>query len=93
MLSKKKLQNMKLLLLKQVASEKSNLDDPVLFCDGCFAMFSAIKKSLSVRSGQTLKARIENSLGSVCTTRSGYLKDPGLSNWHIVIVTPPDLHP
>ena len=56
------------LLLLQVSAEKSNLDDPVLFCDGCFAMVSEIEKSLSVRSGQTLKARIEKSLGSVCTT-------------------------
>ena len=55
-------------LLLLVSAEKTNLDDPVLFCDGCFAMVSEIEKSLSVRSGQTLKARIEKSLASVCTT-------------------------
>ena len=33
-----------------VSAEKSNLDDPVLFCDGCFAMVSEIEKDMSVRS-------------------------------------------
>ena len=56
------------LLILFVTAEKTNLDDPVLFCDGCFAMVSEIEKSLSVRTGQTLKARIENSLTSVCST-------------------------
>lgn len=32
-----------------VCAEKSNLDDPVLFCDGCFAMVSEIEKDMSVR--------------------------------------------
>ena len=39
-----------LTILFSVSAEKSNLDDPVLFCDGCFAMVSEIEKDMSVRS-------------------------------------------
>ena len=38
------------LTILSVSAEKSNLDDPVLFCDGCFAMVSEIEKDMSVRS-------------------------------------------
>ena len=55
-------------LVLEVSSEKSNLDDPVLFCDGCFALASEIEKDLAVNTGQTLKTRIETSLGAVCST-------------------------
>ena len=40
-----------LVLASSVSAEKSNLEDPVLFCDGCFAMVSEIEKDMSVRSG------------------------------------------
>ena len=40
-----------LVLALSVSAEKSNLEDPVLFCDGCFAMVSEIEKDMSVRSG------------------------------------------
>ena len=38
-----------LFLVWTIAAEKSNLDDPVLFCDGCFALVSEIEKDMSVR--------------------------------------------
>ena len=37
------------LTIISVSAEKSNLDDPVLFCDGCFALVSEIDKDMSVR--------------------------------------------
>ena len=37
------------LTIISVSAEKSNLDDPVLFCDGCFALVSEIEKDMSVR--------------------------------------------
>ena len=56
--------------LPYILLDKSNLDDPVLFCDGCFAMVSEIAKDMSVSgsSGQTLRTRIDASLGGVCST-------------------------
>merc|ERR1712150_390 len=56
------------LTIISVSAEKSNLDDPVLFCDGCFALVSEIEKDMSVRSGETLKTRLERSLTNVCST-------------------------
>ena len=38
-----------IVLALSVSAEKSNLEDPVLFCDGCFAMVSEIEKDMSVR--------------------------------------------
>ena len=41
------------LTIISVSAEKSNLDDPVLFCDGCFALVSEIDKDMSVRYVRT----------------------------------------
>ena len=49
--------------------EKSNLDDPALFCDGCFALVSEVVKDMSDNSAkQKLQARIDQSLDNVCIT-------------------------
>jgi len=54
-----------------LGGEKSSaLDDPTLFCDGCFALVSELEKDMSgsAASGLNLKTRIENSLSGVCST-------------------------
>ena len=50
--------------------EKNNLEDPVLFCDGCFALASELHKDLSSTAGAGLKLRerVEASLAAVCST-------------------------
>ena len=48
------------------AGDSSNLDDPVLFCDGCFALVSEVEKSMN--KGQKLNTRIEKTLSGVCST-------------------------
>merc|ERR1711892_1599998 len=50
------------------AGDSSNLADPVLFCDGCFALVSEVEKDMSLSKGQKLNTRIENSLSDVCST-------------------------
>ena len=50
------------------AGDSSNLDDPVLFCDGCFALVSEVEKDMSVNTGQKLNTRIEKTLSGVCST-------------------------
>ena len=50
------------------AGESSNLDDPVLFCDGCFALVSEVEKDMSLNKGQKLNTRIEKTLSGVCST-------------------------
>ncbi len=49
-----------IVLALSVSAEKSNLEDPVLFCDGCFAMVSEIEKDMSVRSGASQSDRSTN---------------------------------
>ena len=49
-------------------SEISDLKDPVLFCDGCFAMVSELEKDMASNRGQKLSKRIESSLEAVCST-------------------------
>ena len=44
------------------AGDSSNLDDPVLFCDGCFALVSEVEKDMSMNMGQKLNTRIEKTL-------------------------------
>merc|ERR1712013_299862 len=50
------------------AGDSSNLDDPVLFCDGCFALVSEVEKDMSMNKGEKLNTRIEKTLSGVCTT-------------------------
>ena len=50
------------------AGDSSNLDDPVLFCDGCFALVSEVEKDMSLNKGQKLNTRIEKTLSGVCST-------------------------
>ena len=50
------------------AGDSSNLDDPVLFCDGCFALVSEVEKDMSMNKGQKLNTRIEKTLSGVCST-------------------------
>merc|ERR1711892_952410 len=50
------------------AGDSSNLADPVLFCDGCFALVSEVEKDMSLSKGQKLNTRIEKSLSGVCST-------------------------
>merc|ERR1711872_1025703 len=50
------------------AGDSSNLDDPVLFCDGCFALVSEVEKDMSMNKGQKLNTRIEKALSGVCST-------------------------
>ena len=53
----------------ELKKEKSNLDDPVIFCDGCFALVSEVVKDMSDNTHkQTLQTRIEQSLNNVCST-------------------------
>ena len=56
--------------LPYIESSSSNLDDPVLFCDGCFALVSEVEKDMSGSrlSGEKLQARITTSLAGVCST-------------------------
>ena len=48
--------------------DPSSLSDPVLFCDGCFAMVSEIEKDMSSNHGRKLMERIETSLANICST-------------------------
>merc|ERR1711892_1375435 len=50
------------------AGDSSNLADPVLFCDGCFALVSEVEKDMSLSKGKKLNNRIETSLSGVCST-------------------------
>ena len=50
------------------AGDSSNLDDPVLFCDGCFALVSEVEKDMSMNKGEKLNTRIEKTLSGVCST-------------------------
>merc|ERR1719427_2651930 len=45
-----------------------NLNDPVLFCDGCFALVSEVQKDMMSSKGSKLDTRIDSSLDSVCST-------------------------
>merc|ERR1712123_504914 len=55
-------------ILSVNAGDSSNLADPVLFCDGCFALVSEVEKDMSLSKGQKLNTRIEKSLSGVCST-------------------------
>ena len=57
-------------LVNNKNKEKNNLEDPVLFCDGCFALASELHKDLSSSAGAGLKLRerVEASLAAVCST-------------------------
>merc|ERR1712179_327274 len=50
------------------AGDSSNLDDPVLFRDGCFALVSEVEKDMSMNKGLKLNTRIEKTLSGVCST-------------------------
>merc|ERR1712013_329459 len=55
----------------------ANLRDPVLFCDGCYALVSELQKDLVASKGQKLEARIDQGLAGVCSTDKlrGVLKE------------------
>ena len=54
--------------MKLIIAAISNLDDPVLFCDGCFALVSeVVSDMLDNTAKQKLQTRIDKSL-DVCNT-------------------------
>ena len=60
-----------LLMFEVMQGEKSGStlgDDPVVACDGCYALVSEVVQDMTRSTGQTLKTRIETSLAGLCTT-------------------------
>jgi len=45
-----------------------NLRDPVLFCDGCFAVVSELQKDMVASKGEKLDARVNQGLDGICST-------------------------
>merc|ERR1719376_1690348 len=46
----------------------ANLRDPVLFCDGCYAVVSELQQDMVASKGEKLEARIDQGLAGVCST-------------------------